>query len=305
MRCILVALVLLLGLLPADAGQGRLQVVATFSVLGDFVKVVGGDDVELVTLVGANGDAHTFEPSPSDGVKLHRAALIFENGLGFEPWLDRIVKACGTKAKRVVVSSGVQIRHAAACEHEGEHAHDHGDANPHIWQSVARTRQIVGTIRDALSQHDPANAADFAERAKIYLQQLDELDGFIRQRVAALPESSRKLFTAHDTFGYFADDYGFEIMGSALGSMSTEVADPSAREFASLIDAVKASGVKAVFAENTHSSKFAKSLAHSAGVKVVDTLYTDALGESGTPGDTYLGMMRFNVDAIVAALSAD
>jgi ABC-type Zn uptake system ZnuABC Zn-binding protein ZnuA len=291
----------------APASGGPLTVIATYSILGDIVQNVGGDKIQLTVFVGPDGDAHTFEPSPADSAALAKAALLFENGLGFETWLDDLYAASGSKAARIVVTQDIAARamdeHAGEehAEEEGE-AHEHGEFDPHVWHSVANVIQMTKAVRQALASADAANAAVYQANAEAYIAELQTLDTWIFEQVKALPQDRRKLVTAHDTFGYFADRYGFEIVGTALGAISTEAADPSAADIAALVDEIKAAGMPALFAENVHNPQLMEQVAAEAGVKLAPALYTDALGQPGSEGATYLKMMRYNVNVIVTAL---
>lgn len=406
----------------------RLQVVATYSILGDFVQNVAGDLVELTTLVGPGGDAHTYEPTPGDSAALARAAILFENGLEFESWIDDLFTASGSQATRVVVSENItplpapegghshsdEDPLAHACEHfantpeqvaaggaipddhthyvvtltggagdvtltrdedaevrfflgadvpfavssdgaplspeaseavtegcdavaivytfdlapgdytisfgpnagdrvalvwevakahgEEEHGHSHGEYDPHIWHDPNNAMAMVERIRDALVAADPANAATYEANAAAYLAELKELDAFVTAQVATLPAERRKLVTTHDTLGYFAQRYGFEVIGTALG-VTTETSDPSAGQIAELVGAIRAAGVPAIFVENVTNPALMETIAREAGVKLAPTLFTDALGEPGSEGATYLEMVRFNVTTIVTALA--
>lgn len=286
--------------IPA-AGTFRLRVVATFSVLGDIVHNVAGDLVEFTTMVPAGGDAHTFDPSPADNVTLVEADLVFENGLGFESWLPDLFTAAGSRARRVVVTEGIDLLSSTDDEHEDEDQNEEFD--PHVWHDVDNVLHMVERIRDALITADPANANAFRANAETYIQQLKQLDAFVVERVNTLPAERRKLVTTHDTFGYFARRYGFEIVGTALGSASTEVADPAAGDIAALVEQIKATGVPAIFTENIESGSLTESIAHEAGVELAPVLYTDALGGPGSEGETYEQMIRYNVETIVTALS--
>jgi zinc/manganese transport system substrate-binding protein len=316
---VLTAIWMTLLLLPVGCGtnrdaagprSGKPKVVATFSVLGDLVRNVAGDQVEVITLVGPDGDTHTFEPTPQDGVSLAKADLLFENGAGLEPWLDGLYKSSQSKARRAVVSKGLKLIEADEEEHKHEHnaakkdsgGHKHEDVDPHVWHDVHNAMHIVEVVRDQLAEWDPANAEKYKGNAASYLQQLKELDAWVAQTVATLPESERKLVTSHDTFGYFARRYGFKILGSGLESVSTEASDPSAADFAKLCDAIKAAKVPAIFAENVQNPKLMQRLAKEAGVRLAPPLFTDALGKEGSDGDTYAKMMRYNVNTIVTQL---
>ena len=291
---------------------GVLQVVATHSILGDLVKNVGGDKIALLVLVGAGGDAHTFEPTPQDIEQIAKAGLLFENGLEFEGWLDAAFTASDSKAQRVAVSAGIEPlaadeeaeAHAEdeADDHSAEDEDHHGEADPHIWQSVSNWILAAKNVRDALMKADPANATTYEANAAAYTAELEKLDMDIFAQANALPAARRILFTSHDALGYFAARYGFEVAGSGLASLSTEAADPSAAEVAELVQAIKAAGVPAVFTENTHNSQLMDQIALEAGVSVAPELYTDALGEPGSAGETYLKMMRNNISVIAGAL---
>jgi zinc/manganese transport system substrate-binding protein len=290
--------------------SGKPKAVATFSVLEDFVRNVAGDRVDLVTLVGPDGDAHTFEPAPTDGVALAKADVLFENGAGLEPWLDALYKSSQSKARRVVATKGLKLMEAE----EDEHKHDpkastkdaggqkHEDVDPHVWHDVQNAVHVVEGIRDQLAELDPTHADKYKANASSYLQQLKDLDAWVIQTVAALPEGERKLVTSHDTFGYFSRRYGFQVLGSGLESVSTEASDPSAADFAKLCGAIKAAKVPVIFAENVQNPKLMQRLAKEAGVRLGPPLFTDALGKAGSEGDTYVKMMRYNVTTIVSQL---
>jgi ABC-type Zn uptake system ZnuABC Zn-binding protein ZnuA len=276
---------------PVPARAEPLPVVATFSILGDWVHEVGGTNIQLAVLVGPDGDAHTFEPAPADIVALRRSRLVFAIGLGFEPWLDDLLSAAGGAAGATKVTEGLDARRLST-----------GEEDPHIWHDVANAMRAVQHVAAALQQEDPARASEYAQRAGAYLRELEALDDFVRDRVTALAPGRRVLFTSHDTFGYFARAYGFTVLGTALGSLTTEDADPSARELTQAIAAIQAAGVKAIFGENMHNPKLVRQIARETGARFVDTLYTDALGPPGSAGENYVQMMKFNVTAIVDAL---
>lgn len=299
-----------------------LKVIATFSVLGDLIQAVGGDAIQLTTLIGPGVDAHTYDPSPADLALLEQADVIVENGLEFEPWLDNFLDSTSFQGERIVASDGITPRHADEDGHEHEEdaedhdeeghedeahheeGHAHGENDPHIWHSVPNAIVMVENIRDGLLAADPDRAAVYEANAEAKIADLHALDAWVKEQVAALPEDRRKLVTSHDTFGYFANTYGFEIVGTALGSLSTETGDPSARQIAELVAQIQAAGVPAIFAENVTNPALMEAIAAEAGVALAPPLYSDALGAPGTPGDTYDGMMRSNVTTIVEALAA-
>ena len=283
-----------------------LKVVATFSILGDLVQNVGGDAIELTTIVQPGADAHTFEPTPQDAEALADADLIFQNGLEFEPWLEDLHDASGSDAPIVTATDRITPLEAGAHEaaKADEEETEHGEFDPHVWHDVANAKLLVESIRDALVAADPDRAATYQANADAYLARLQSLDDFVVAEVAKLPDDRRKLVTSHDTFAYFAVRYGFQIVGTALGSATTEGADPSAAEIAELVDQIKAAGVPAIFAENVTNPALMDSIASEAGVQLAPSLYTDALGESGSDGDTYEKMIGANVTTIVTALGA-
>lgn len=311
-----VAMILLLaatpGLTPAQAPT-KIRVVSSFSVVGEMVQRVGADRIDHRVLVGANSDSHTYEPTPADGVALAGAALVVQNGLGFEPWLDRLYQASGSRASRVALTDGLDDLLAVEddVEAEGEvghsvhdeHGHAAGDFDPHVWHDLSYAVRMVSAARDALAAVDPDNTSVYQTNAASYIAELQDLDWWIFQQVETLPEDRRKLVTSHDTFAYFARRYGFEIVGTALGATTTEVADPSAGAFAELVQQIKAAGVPAIFAENVTNPRLMQQISSAAGVQLVSDLYTDALGERGSPGQTLAGLMRHNVSRIVGALS--
>jgi zinc/manganese transport system substrate-binding protein len=295
---------LLFTLLAATSiAQEPLKVVATYSILGDFVQNVVGDLIDLTVLVGPDGDAHEYEPTPQDSVAIADATLVFENGLAFETWLDDLFTASGSAATRVVVSEGITPR---AMQELGAHAgeeHAHEEFDPHIWHNPQNVMVMVDNIAAALAATDPANESSYLANATTYKAELEQLDSYMQAEVEKLPAENRKLVTSHDALGYFADRFGFEVIGAVIPSVSTESSDANAGELAELVDTIKASSVPAIFVENITNTELVKQVASSAGVMVAPALYTDALGEEGSEGASYLEMMRYNVDMIVTALT--
>jgi zinc/manganese transport system substrate-binding protein len=273
---------------------GKVKVIATFSILGDFVHNIAGDKVDLETLVGLGSDVHEFEPSPSDAENLLNASVIIENGLGMESWLDMLYQSSHSQATRIVASAGIPTRKLAEDGKE--------ETDPHIWQDVTNAITMVQNIRDGLMKADPPNAQAYEANANAYFAQLTALDKEIMAEVNRLPADSRKLVTSHDALGYFADRYGFKIIGSLLGTVATASGDPSAKVFAQLVNDIKAARVKAVFVESVANPANMDRLAMEAGVKIGPELYTDSLGPAGSEGATYLAAMRHNAKAIVSAL---
>lgn len=280
----------------AATGRKPIQVIATFSVIGDLVRNVGGDKIDVTTLVGPDSDVHDFEPAPSDVARLAEAHIIFENGLDLETWLNPLVASSASKAVRVVVSAGIQP-HPAEVRAGGP-----AEFDPHVWQSVLNAKHMVNNIAAGLSQVDAANAATYQANAETYLAKLDALDADVKRIVGALPSENRKLVTSHDALGYFAAQYGFTVVGDVLGSVSTEASEPSAQDIATLVNAIKAQKVKAIFLENITNPQLVERVAQEAGVVIGPQLYTDALGSAGSEGTTYIDAIRHNANAIVAAL---
>jgi zinc/manganese transport system substrate-binding protein len=280
MRLVLL-LVTLLSANPAWADT-RLRVVATFSILADLVGEVGGDAVEIVTLVGPNGDAHTYQPRPTDARTLATAKVLVSNGLGFEGWIDRLADAAGFKGTRIVASAGAPA-----------------DADPHCWQDVACARRYVANIAHGLAKADPDNAAAYRARAAQYDQRLAALDAWIRREIAAVPENRRQAITGHASFRYFARAY--DVRFSAPRGYSTD-SEPTARDVANLIRQVRDQKVKAVFVENMTNPALIAEIARDSGAVVGPRLYSDALSKPDGPASTYEAMMRHNVAALVAGM---
>jgi zinc/manganese transport system substrate-binding protein len=283
----LIALAVIAITAPAQAAD-RLNVVASFSILGDFVRNVGGSNVNVTTLVGPDSDPHVYEPTPSDAKKVADARLLFVNGLGLEGWLPRLVQSAGNKATIVTATTGIAPLKLGS------------DADPHAWQSPLNAKIYVANIRDALVAADPADAEAFKSNANAYLAKLDALDGEVRQAVAQIPENRRKVISTHRAFGYFAAAYGVAFV-APLG-VSTE-SEASARDIAGIITQIRASKIPAVFLENISDPRLIRQIAAETGVRVGGTLYSDSL--TGEKGDspTYIDMVRHNIKALTSALS--
>ena len=289
------ALAVVLG--PARA-QDRLHVIASFSILGDFVKNVGGDRVEVGTLVGPNGNAHVYAPSPGDAKKVADAKLVVVNGLGFEGWLERLVKASGTKAPIVVATKGIKPLERAD-EHGHAHDHDHGRADPHAWQSVANAKTYVANIRDALIAADPAGKDAYLANAAAYLAKLDALERDVREVIAKIPADRRRVITSHSAFGYFQEAYGVSF--TAPQGVSTE-AEASAKDVAAIIAQIKKQKAAAVFLENVTDPRLVEQIARETGAKVGGTLYSDALTDDKGDATTYIDLIRHNLRQLASAL---
>jgi zinc/manganese transport system substrate-binding protein len=267
--------------------EDRLNVVASFSILGDLVKNVGGDKVDVATLVGPNGDVHVYTPAPSDAKKNADARLLVMNGLGLEGWLPRLVQSAGSKATIVTASNGIAPLQLGS------------DADPHAWQSVANVRIYVANIRDALIAADPADAAVFRANAERYLGELNALDAEVRADIAKIPPERRKVITTHNAFGYFAAAYGVTFIAPV--GVSTE-SEPSARDIATLIQQIKAAKIPAVFLENLGDDRLIRRIAAETGAKAGGTLYSDSLTDEKGPAPTYIALVRHNIKALTSAL---
>lgn len=301
------ALSLLLGCLaltaaafPAGAQTAdRLKVVATFSILGDIVRNVGGARIEVTTLVGPNGDAHVYSPSPADGRRLTEAKVVVANGLKFEGWIDRLVKSSGTKAALVEAAKGVKPLKG---EDEGHgHSHGHGSLDPHAWQSIANAKIYVANVRDALIAADAAGKATYEANATAYLGQLDALDREVKALVAQIPQDRRRIITSHDAFRYFEDAYGIDFVSPQGVSTDSEA---SAKDVARIIQQIRREKIKAVFVENVSDARLMERIAKETGAKIGERVYSDALSDEKGPAGTYIDMMRHNIRAFSSALSS-
>jgi zinc/manganese transport system substrate-binding protein len=287
LQFLFICLLLVAAILPARA-QDRLNVVATFSILGDFARNVGGERVNVTTLVGPDGDVHVYTPAPADARKIADAKLVIINGLGLEGWLSRLTQSAGGKATMVTASHGIAPRKLGA------------EADPHAWQSVANARIYVANIRDALVAADPAGGGIYRDNADRYLAKLDALDRDVRAAVAQIPEARRKVISTHDAFGYFAAAYGVEFI--APQGVSTE-SEASARDIAAIITQIKTSKIPAVFLENISDPRLMRRISTETGARIGGTLYSDSL--TGEKGDapTYIDMVRHNIKALTSALA--
>jgi zinc/manganese transport system substrate-binding protein len=283
----LICLVLVTAAFPVCA-QDRLNVVASFSILGDFAKNVGGDRVSVTTLVGPNGDVHVYTPAPADAKKVADAKLLVINGLGLEGWLPRLLQASGGNAPIITATKGIAPLKLGS------------DADPHAWQSVANAKTYVTNIRDALVAADPADAEVFRSQAQTYLAKLDVLDREVRGAVAQISQGRRKVISTHDAFGYFAAAYGIEFI--APEGVSTE-SEASARDIAGIISQIKASKIPAVFLENISDPRLMQRIAAESGARIGGTLYSDSLTDEKGEAPTYIDMVRHNIKALTSALA--
>ena len=285
-RAALVVLAMAFGAAPLHATE-RLNVVASFSIMADFVKNVGGDRVNVTSLVGPNGDVHVYAPAPQDAKTIAGAELVVINGLGLEGWLPRLLQSSGSKAVVVTASNGVDPLARGS------------EADPHAWQSVANAKIYVRNIRDALVRADAADADYFRQNAERYLAELDALDREVRDEVAKIPPERRKVISTHRAFGYFEKAYGIAFI-APLG-VSTET-EPSARDVAAIITQVKKDSIPAIFLENISDDRLVRRIAEETGAKLGGTLFSDSLTDEKGSAPTYIAMVRHNIKALTSAL---
>lgn len=267
------------------------DVVATFSILGDMVRQVGGDRVRVTTLVGPDSDAHVYQPTPADARAVAGARLLVINGLGFEGWIDRLKEASGYKGRVVTATAGVETRRMAN--------RDQGEIDPHAWQSLANARIYVRNIADGLVAIDPAGAEIYRGNAARYMEEIDAVEAQVREAVDSLPAERRKVVTSHDAFGYLSAAYGIEF--HAPVGFSTD-AEASAGDVARLIRQIKREEIPAVFVENISDRRLLDQIVRETGARIGGTLYSDALSKEDGPAGTHLGMMLHNIRTLVSAL---
>ncbi len=275
--------------------QPRLNVVATFSILGDFARNVGGERVHVTTLVGANSDTHVYTPTPDDAKRVSEAKLVIVNGLGLEGWLPRLVKSAGDRAIIVTATKGIVTRKPAPGD-------DHGHAfDPHAWQAVPNAKIYVTNIRDALIAADPISADIYRANAEAYLVRLEALDREVRAAVDRIPADRRRVISTHDAFGYFAAAYGLTFIAPQGVSTESEV---SARDLAGIVRQIKAEKIPAVFLENITDPRLMRQIATETGARIGGTLYSDSLTDEKGDAPTYIDMVRHNIKALASALSS-
>jgi ABC-type Zn uptake system ZnuABC Zn-binding protein ZnuA len=289
-------------LAAAALGAGeKLRVVATTNIVGDVVGNVGGDRIALTVLMDVGVDPHTYVSTPSDIAAIHDAHVVFASGGGLEADLEEVFENAGGDAAQIHVSEGLDFRPAPGRhdETEAEDGHDHGDVDPHVWFSVPNVIHWAENVERALSGLDPAHAGVYAENAEAYVAELEELDAWVFERVAEIPEANRKLVTNHPAFGYLADRYGLEQVGAVYPVSPS--AEPSARDIAALEEVIGEYGVPAVFTESTVNPKLAEQVAADTGVGLVP-LYSGSLGGPGSGAESYVDLIRYDVNVIVDAL---
>ncbi|WP_372396485.1 zinc ABC transporter substrate-binding protein [Azospirillum sp. HJ39] len=304
-------LVAALALFAPPALAEPVKVVATFTILGDMVRQIGGDEVAVTTLVGPDGDAHVYEPTPADARALGAANLVVANGLGMEGWIDRLVKASGYKGPVAVTSTGVKPI-AGEEEHEEKghddhghdhghgHAHDHGAHDPHAWQSVANAKIYADNILKGLVAAAPAKADVLRANHAAYRAKLDAVEAEIKAALKPIPRKDRKIVTSHDAFGYYAKAYGVTFLAPV--GVSTE-AEASAGDIARLIRQIKKEKIKAVFVETIADPRMLEQIARETGARIGGRVYSDALSAADGPAATYIDMMRHNLAQFTKALT--
>lgn len=287
-----------------DGASKKLAVVATTTIHADLARQIAGDAADVVSLLPAGVDPHDYEPTAADVETIAKADVIVINGFDLEAWFGKLKANAGGKAQVVELGRRVKTRkpeaHGSTRNDHGDDGHDH-DADPHIWQSPANARIMVENLRNGFTAADSSRSGVYSQRTRDYLKELDSLDAWIKEQVATVPPERRRVVTNHEAFGYYLDAYGFTLVGSVLPA-SGAAAEPLAQELAALIIKIKEQKVLAIFTENTFNAKLAQQIARDAGVKVVTSLYSDALGPAGSGADTYVGMLRANTQAFVEGL---
>jgi ABC-type Zn uptake system ZnuABC Zn-binding protein ZnuA len=285
------------------APGAELQVVATTSIVGDVVGRIGGDAVVLTTLMGLGADPHTYVARPSDSAAVHDAHVLFSNGAGLEEGMSELILDSSGGAVHVSLSDSLPLlvaAHGGGAQQPGT-GEAAGQPDPHVWFDVQNILAWTTTVLETLSALDPAHRSSYQANADAYTQELEDLDAWVLEQVAIVPQANRKLVTNHETLGYFARRYGFELVGAVYPlSPSSE---PSARDLAGLEEAIRQYGLSVLFTEGTVSPVLADQVARDTGVRLVP-LYTESLGPPGSGAESYIAMIRYDVQAIVAALTS-
>lgn len=281
------------------------KAVASFSILGDLVRQVGGERVQVDVLVGPGADAHVFQPSPSHAKQVAQAQVVFANGLGFEGWLQRLLDSAGHQGKPVLVSQGIKPLQSAGKDHKGgkhdhhHHHNHHGEADPHAWQAVPNVITYVANIAKGLCAADAAGCDTYQKNAGAYTGQLRALDAEIKATWATIPAAQRKLITSHDAFGYYARAYGVTFL--APRGVSTE-SEASAKGVAQLVRQIRKENIQALFVESITDPRLIEQIGRETGVKPAGELFSDALSDASGPASTYVAMMRANTQAMTRAI---
>ncbi len=285
----------------APSTAAPLPVVASFSILGDLVRQVGGERVAVSLLVGPDSDAHAVQPTPAMARRVASAAVLFSHGMGFEGWMDRLLRSAGFHGRHVVVSEGLRPR-AAPSGHGHGHGHGHAhDVDPHAWQDVRHAVHYAGRIADGLCAADAAHCAGHRSRAAALVQRLEALHAETAAAWARVPEAQRTVITTHEAFGYYGAAYGVRFLAAQGISSATE---PTPRAVAALVRQVKASGTRALFLERTGDPRLMERIARETGASIGGTLYADALSAADGPAPTYEALIRHNTQALLRAVEA-
>jgi zinc/manganese transport system substrate-binding protein len=288
--------------------QDKPVAVATFSILADLTQRVAGDHARVLALVGPNGDAHVFEPGPKESAELAEADLLVANGLGFEPWLQRLEDASGFKGKVVLASDGVTpLAGEDEHEHEGEaheeehedEGHHHEGADPHAFQDLANAQLYVANIAKGLSEVAPSHAADFKANADTLIAEIAALDRQLKADFGAIPQDKRRVLTSHDAFHYFGRAYGIAFV--SVQGLSTE-AEPTADDLVKVVRQARDGHLSAIFLENMSDPRLAETVAQETGLRIGGELYADALSDPSGPAPDYLSLIRHNARQLLAAM---
>ena len=319
----LMAIALLAMMLGPVRAESRLDVVATFSILGDMVKQVGGDRVKVTSLVGPDGDTHVYRPTPKAAKAIAQTKVLFVNGLEFEGWIERLVESSGFKGRMVTATVGIEAlkmeeeghhddhdKHGKKDHHDdhdkhgkkdGHEHHNHGEYDPHAWHSLANARIYVRNIVDGLAAADPQGAKAYRANAERYIKEIKSLESEMEKAMKSVSADGRKVVTPHDAFGYLGSTYGIKFLAPV--GISTE-AEASAGDVAKLIRQIKKQKISAIFVENITDRRLLDQIVRETGARVGGTLYSDALSKANGPAGTYLDLMRHNIRTLVKALGS-
>ena len=286
-----------LALATGNAAAAPLKVVASFSILGDLAQQIGGERIELHTLVGPDGDAHVYQPTPADAKTIAEANLVIVNGFGFEGWIGRLVKSSGYRGPVLVASNGIKTLKLKHDEHG--HGHD-SDVDPHAWQDLSNALRYVDNIAQALAKADPAGQSAYLANAAKYKQEIVALDGELKTAFNSIAKEKRKVVTTHDAFGYFSRAYGIAFI-SPVG-INTD-AEPSAADVGRIIKQIRREKIPAVFMESISDPRLLERIRQESGARIGGVLYSDSLSKADGPAPTYLGMMRHNALTLASALA--
>ncbi|ALE04114.1 metal ABC transporter solute-binding protein, Zn/Mn family [Bartonella ancashensis] len=276
-----------------------IKTVVSFSILADIVGNIGGNHISVTTLVGPNANIHTYEPTPSDAQIIKQADIIFINGLHLENFIDRLIKASGTKAPLIEASTSIIPLKAKNHTHNAHH-HSESSLDPHAWQSITNVKTYVKNIATALCKIDQKSCKNYNKNADDYIQKLDTKQKAIMAQIATIPEKKRTIITSHDSFNYFAHEYDFTVLSPE--SVSTEI-EATAADVAKLIRQIKDKNVSAVFVENISNPRLIKQISRETGLTIGGILYSDALSEKNGPAATYIDMIQHNIDTIINSIT--